>query len=132
MCNKLHYNIFYFIAVEYTLFTNSILMYVQLNMYTCMNEHLQKNKLGRTLIRISVSLADPGGAAGAPPNMINFFHFHIRFHQKVYASEVGAPPTGRRPPTGNPGSATVYVSFMQIELPKNSALREFYSRLGYI
>ena len=53
------------------------------------------------------SLADPGGAAGAPPNRIHFFYFHIRFCQKVYMSEVGAPPMGRRPPpTGNPGSAT--------------------------
>ena len=39
--------------------------------------------------------------ARAPlPNRINFFRFRIRFHRKVYASEVGAPPTG------NPGSAT--------------------------
>ena len=46
-----------------------------------------------------------GGAAGAPPppNRIHFFRFHIRFHRKVYASEVGAPPMG------NPGSATVSV-----------------------
>ena len=42
-----------------------------------------------------------------PPNRINFFHFHIRFCQKVYTLEVGTPPTGQCPPMGNPGSATV-------------------------
>ena len=59
---------------------------------------------------ILMSLADPGGAlpARTPPNRINFFRFCICFHQKVYASEVGAPPqrVGAPPPTGNPGSAT--------------------------
>ena len=30
-----------------------------------------------------------------PPNRINFFRFHICFCQKVYASEVGAPPPQR-------------------------------------
>ena len=46
------------------------------------------------------TLADPGGRRPRPPppNRINFFRFHIRFCQKVYASEVGTPPTGRRPP----------------------------------
>ena len=45
-----------------------------------------------------------------PPNRINFFHFCIHFCQKVYASEVGAPPMGwfPPPPMGNPGSATGY------------------------
>ena len=54
------------------------------------------------------TLADPGGRHGAPPppNRINFFCFRIRFCRKVYASEVGTPSTGQRPPTGNPGSAT--------------------------
>ena len=33
-----------------------------------------------------------GGFIGAPPNRINFFRFRIRFHRKVYALEVGAPP----------------------------------------
>ena len=52
-------------------------------------------------------LADPEGAAGAPPpNGIKFFHFRIRFHQKVPASEVGAPQRLGALPTGNPGSAT--------------------------
>ena len=42
-----------------------------------------------------------GGRRGArPPNRINFFCFHIRFCRKVYASEVGTPPMGRRPPNG--------------------------------
>ena len=62
------------------------------------------------------TLAHPGGAACAPPNRINFFHFHIRFCQKVYTSEVGAPTTGRRPPpppTGNPGSATDLLQILQ-------------------
>ena len=54
------------------------------------------------VLLIIKALADPGGAAGAPPpNRINFFRFRIRFCRKVYASEVGAPPpTGRRPPHG--------------------------------
>ena len=40
-----------------------------------------------------------GGAAGArPPNRINFFRFRIRFRQKVYASEVGAPQRVGAPP----------------------------------
>ena len=50
-----------------------------------------------------------GGAppARASPNRINFFRFRICFCQKVYASEVGAPPMGwHPPPMGNPGSAT--------------------------
>ena len=48
------------------------------------------------------ALADPGGRPrrATPPNRIHFFHFHICFHQKVYTSEVGAPPTGQRPPNG--------------------------------
>ena len=33
-----------------------------------------------------------GGATSmCPPNRINFFRFHIRFHQKVYVLEVGTP-----------------------------------------
>ena len=35
-------------------------------------------------------LADPGGAAGAPPR-IQFFHFRICFRQKTPTSEVSAP-----------------------------------------
>ena len=57
------------------------------------------------------ALADPGGAAGArPPNRIQFFRFHICFHQKAPTSEVGAPPMG------NPGSATG-VEYGTDELP---------------
>ena len=47
-----------------------------------------------------------GGSRGAPlahappPNRIQFFRFHIHFCQKVPMSEVGAPPTARRPPQG--------------------------------
>ena len=51
-----------------------------------------------------------GGSRGrrrrATPNRINFFHFCIRFCQKMYASEVGTPQWVGAPPTGNPGSAT--------------------------
>ena len=49
-----------------------------------------------------ISLADPGGAllVHAPPNRINFIRFRICFCQKVYALEVGTPPTGRCPPNG--------------------------------
>ena len=51
-----------------------------------------------------------GGSGGRrwrtpPPNSIHFFRFHIRFCQKVYASEVGVPQRVGAPPTGNPGSA---------------------------
>ena len=49
--------------------------------------------------------------ACVPPNRINFFHFHIRFCQKVYASEVSAPPTG------NPGSATAPGLSLLLPLP---------------
>ena len=50
-----------------------------------------------------LSLADLGGAAGAPPppNRINFFRFCIHFYQKVYASEVGAPERVGAPPPPN-------------------------------
>ena len=49
-----------------------------------------------------------GGMPGAcPPYGTQFFRFHIYFHRKVSTSEVHAPLTGARPPTGNPGSATV-------------------------
>ena len=42
-----------------------------------------------------------GGAAGMhPPNRIHFFHFHIHLCQKVYVSEVSAPPMGQYPPSG--------------------------------
>ena len=54
--------------------------------------------------------------AGAPPppNGIQFFRFHIHFHRKAPASEVGTPPNGSAPPpppTGNPGSATAGACF---------------------
>ena len=51
-------------------------------------------KSAQSTVNACMLLADPGGAllAHAPPNRINFFHFRIRFCQKVYASEVGAPP----------------------------------------
>ena len=58
------------------------------------------------------SFIHSGGSRGGrclrttPPNEIQFFHFHIHFHQKVSASEVGTPPLGSAPPTGNSGSAT--------------------------
>ena len=47
-----------------------------------------------------------GGSGGRchqrppPPNRIQFFHFCTHFCQKVPTSEVGAPPTARRPPNG--------------------------------
>ena len=54
------------------------------------------------------SLADPGGATGAPtPNGIQFFHFYICFHKKVPMLDVNAPPQRLGVPlTGNPGSTT--------------------------
>ena len=45
-----------------------------------------------------IALADPGGRCRRvppPPNRIHFFRFCILFRQKVYASEVGAPPNGK-------------------------------------
>ena len=52
-----------------------------------------------------------GGVPGArPPYGTQFFRFCIHFHRKVPTSEVHAPLTGARPPTGNPGSATASVS----------------------
>ena len=56
------------------------------------------------------ALADLGGRAQrTPPYGTQFFRFRIHIHQKVPMSEVHTPPTGARPPTGNPGSATVQV-----------------------
>ena len=53
------------------------------------------------------TLADPGGTTSVPPpNRINFFRFRICFRRKVYALEVGAPPTG------NPGSATETIDVL--------------------
>ena len=39
-----------------------------------------------------------GSWGGCHPNRIHFFRFRICFCQKVYASEVGTHPMGRRPP----------------------------------
>ena len=62
-------------------------------------EQINKQKLDPELSKnVHKTLADPGGAAGAPPNRINFFRFRIHFCQKVYVSEVGAPPNGFAPP----------------------------------
>ena len=47
-----------------------------------------------------------GRARRTPPFGTQFFRFCIHFHRKVPTSEVHAPLTGARPPTGNPGSAT--------------------------
>ena len=48
------------------------------------------------------ALADPGGCCQCVPlNRIHFFCFCICLCQKVYASEVGAPPPmGQHPPNG--------------------------------
>ena len=45
--------------------------------------------------------------ARAPPNGIQFFRFHIHFHQKVPVLEVGAPPTARRPPRPPNGKSLI-------------------------
>ena len=45
------------------------------------------------------SLADPGGAAGAPPQQDPILSFSHMFGRNTHVSELGAPPpTGRRPP----------------------------------
>ena len=50
---------------------------------------------------------DPGGPASARPlQATRFFRFHILIFQNVATSDLGAPLRGRRPPSGNPGSAT--------------------------
>ena len=49
----------------------------------------------------------------APPQGSRFFRFDIHIFRNIAASGVGAPPPpprGRRPPTGNPGSATGKIS----------------------
>ena len=51
--------------------------------------------------RYQIQWQIPGGGGrcqSAPSNGTQFFHFHIRFCQKVPAWEVDTPP----PPTGNP------------------------------
>ena len=56
-----------------------------------------------------VSLADPGGAAGMPPQQ-DPIHFHICFCRRAPMSEVGAPSNGSASlAMGNPGSTTVYA-----------------------
>ena len=50
--------------------------------------------------------------AHAPfPYGTKFFHFHTHFHQKASVLQVHAPPKNgtTHPPTGNLGSALVYV-----------------------
>ena len=42
------------------------------------------------------------------------FCFHMYFYLKAPASEIHAPLTGPRPPSGNPGSATVNLFRMEI------------------
>ena len=50
-------------------------------------------------------MADPGGRRRrVPPYGSRFFRFEIQIFRNVAVSGVGAPPTG------NPGSATAYVS----------------------
>ena len=51
-----------------------------------------------TLIAVRNHWRIRGAPLARPPNRINFFRFHIHFCPKVYTSEVGDPPTGRRPP----------------------------------
>ena len=48
-----------------------------------------------------------GGVPGACPQGSRFFRFDIQIFWNVTASGVHAPLRGPRPPTGNPGSATV-------------------------
>ena len=57
------------------------------------------------------------GCSLADPNRIQFFRFHICFRRKSPTLEVGAPPTARRPPTGNPGSATVAGTLSMSRFP---------------
>ena len=66
----------------------------------------------------TTSLADPGGAAGAPPQQDPFLLFSHTFSPKSVHVRGWRPPTGRRPPpppTGNPGSATEHhtITFLQ-------------------
>ena len=69
--------------------------------------HLETDFNKETSYLGQISVADPGGAPGAPPpNMIQFFRFHMCFCQKAPASDVGAPPPNVSAPSmGNPGSA---------------------------
>ena len=61
------------------------------------------------------SLADPGGAAGAPPQQDPILSFSHTFLPK--STHVGGrcPPRLGAPPTGNPGSATVIMTFINIK-----------------
>ena len=59
------------------------------------------------------TLADPGGAAD-PPMGSNSFIFTCIFAKKRPRWRSASPPMARRPPTGNPGSAT--ATFTKIRL----------------
>ena len=84
------------------------------------NQKIEVNNIFTCFCQYS-SLADPGGAAGArPPQQDPFLSFSHMFLPKSVC--VG----GRRPPTGNPGSATALnflltEEFNQKKLPMLSA-----------
>ena len=65
-----------------------------------------------TNIVTTVTVVDPGGAAGVPPPLhgSRFFRFDIQIFRNVAASGL-APPTRSAPPTENPGSATELVQY---------------------
>ena len=59
-----------------------------------------------------------GRRRSPPPYGARFFHFDIQIFRNVAASGVGAPPLrGRRPPMGNPGSATGNDAILKFYFP---------------
>ena len=60
-----------------------------------------------------------------PPVGPNSFIFANIFGKKHPHQRSTLPPNGPRPPTGNPGSATVMVSNFPEELSENDELREY-------
>ena len=81
--------------------------------YTCNCFHhisWLENEEATRVILYAFPLADPGGAAGARPPKCPDFFVLTQIFRNVAASGVGAPPTG------NPGSATVFIHILFVHV----------------
>ena len=75
-----------------------------------------------------MTLADLGSATGArPPNGIQFFHFRIRFHRKVPASEVGAPQREILDPPLDETHTELLINISKMMKKKNKDCTYYYT-----